>query len=115
MADIVREKRYVLPVISEQMVLKKLHREALTNLLNHLENRGKERRRQFQAPSTKVKKQMLTLSGMILQRRGKLMACQKLLDSPSHFDFQEVHEDRDIYVGRISLPTEYWKRDEVSR
>jgi hypothetical protein len=63
----------------------------------------------------KVKQQMRTLSGMILRRRGKkLMGCKKLLDSPSHFDFQEGHGDRDIYECRISLPTEYWKEDEVS-
>ena len=42
------------------------------------------------------------------------MMWQKLLDSPSHFDFQEVHGDRDIYEGHISLPIEYWKEDEVS-
>ena len=100
------------------MVPKGLYREALTNLLNHLDKREVKKvrsPRQFQVPSMKVKQQMRTFSGMILRRRGKmLMTWQKLLDSPSHFDFQEVHGDRDIYEGHISLPTEYWKEDEVS-
>ena len=79
---------------------------------------GKERRcgpSSVPIPSMKVKEQMRTLSGMILWRRGKkLMGHQKLLDSPSHFDFQEVHGDRDIYEYRIFSPTEYWGENEVN-
>ena len=71
--------------------------------------------RQLQVPSMKAKKQMRTLSGMILRRRGKkLMGRQKLLHSPSHFDFQEAHGDRDIYEYRIFSPTEYWGENEVN-